>query len=348
MQLLMLAGYLGSFAIRTLLIGRPVIPFEVVQSIGVLVIAFGGAIALIRSTGSNVLVGVASIVLATAGYLVAFAFVERRRHVRNFFFYAVLAQLFAIVGIALCGGQAWGAVVYTFAAFLPRHWHDTTDAWPFCSRPPFMRWLRRWHPDWPSRLRTPCSCRHRATRVPFLSFQLLALSAVGVVAFLPVRRAVEEIGGIFWAHAPTRGGGRAGVDGCRGSHLSFDRHAARRRPSSGGSLLATIGKAVLVSATLALAEAARHPAGREARWLGLSMLFSDRRESPVHRLSSGPPRDAVRRAGALWNSAHHGAPHAASGAAGGLAGRSSRDAGPPESVTVNTVAVVGEPTLKMR
>ena len=85
-QLLMLAGYLGSFAIRTLLIGRRVIPFEVVQSIGVLVIAYGGAIALIRSTGSNVAVGAASVALATAGYLVAFAFVDRRRHVRNFSF----------------------------------------------------------------------------------------------------------------------------------------------------------------------------------------------------------------------------------------------------------------------
>ena len=117
-QLVMLAGYLGSFAIRTLLIGRRVIPFEVAQSIGVLVIAYGGAIALIRSTGSNVVVGVASIVLATAGYLVAFAFVDRRRHVRNFFFYAVLAQLFAVVGIALSFDGVVGAVVYSFAAFL--------------------------------------------------------------------------------------------------------------------------------------------------------------------------------------------------------------------------------------
>ena len=116
-QLLMLVGYLGSFAVRTLFIGREVIPFEVAQSVAVLAVGLGGAISLVRATGSNVvLIGLASLVLAAAGYIVAFTFVERHRHVKNFFFYTLLAQLFAIVGIGLCAGADTGSLIYSAVA----------------------------------------------------------------------------------------------------------------------------------------------------------------------------------------------------------------------------------------
>jgi hypothetical protein len=116
-QFLMLTGYLGSFAWRTLVIGRDVIPFEVAQSIAVLAVAFGGAIFLIQSTGANVAPFAAgTLALAAAGYVVAFAFVERRLNVKNFFFYTLLALVFSISGIALSFGAAAGSVLFGLVA----------------------------------------------------------------------------------------------------------------------------------------------------------------------------------------------------------------------------------------
>ena len=194
-QMLMLAGYLGSFAVRTLFIGRPVIPFEVAQSVGVLVVAYGGAISLIRSTGSNIaLIGIASIVLAIAGYIVAFSFVERHRHVKNFFFYTLLAQLFAIVGIGLWAGYAAASLVYSAVAIVAAAlgWRSNrltlalqatiyaiaaavgsglvgAAAFALVS-PPSTAWS-----------------------TPSLA-GLLALTALAIVTFLPVRRPVESWG----------------------------------------------------------------------------------------------------------------------------------------------------------
>jgi hypothetical protein len=113
----MLIGYLGSFALRTLVRNRVVIPFEVAQSIGVLITAFGGALFLIHSIGANVApVAIGSLVLAAAVYVVAFGFVAHRRHQLNFLFYSLLALVLAVTGLALSAGAAAGTVVYAVCA----------------------------------------------------------------------------------------------------------------------------------------------------------------------------------------------------------------------------------------
>lgn len=112
-QFLLLTGYLGSFAWRTLVIGRDVIPFELAQSAGALAVGFGGAIFLIQSTGSNLVpFGIATLALAVSGYIVAFAFVERRLNIKNFVFYTLLALVFSIAGIALSFGASAGSVLF--------------------------------------------------------------------------------------------------------------------------------------------------------------------------------------------------------------------------------------------
>ena len=346
-QVLMLGGYLGSFAIRTLLIGRPVIPFEVVQSIGVLVVAFGGAIALIRSTGSNVmLVGVASLILAAAGYIVAFSFVARHRHVKNFFFYALLAQLFAIVGIALCGGQAWGAVAYTLAAFvaaaLARHngrMALSLQAAVYATAAALASGLAE---QAAHALFLPPSSD--ASAIPLV--QLLALSAVGLVTFLPVRRAVESWG--IYARILRLVVMVVLVWMAAGAAISVSIAMLPGGDLLGGSLLATIRTAVLVSATLALAAAARHPAGREARWLvypmlfliGVKVLFIDFPQGRAETLFAALALYGIAliTAPRMLRRVPRADPPAAS----------SRDAESSEAASLNTVGVVGEPTLKMR
>jgi hypothetical protein len=270
-QLLMLAGYLGSFAVRTLLIGRRVIPFEVVQSIGVLVIAYGGAIVLIRSTGSNVVVGVASLALATAGYLVAFAFVDRRRHVRNFFFYAVLAQLFAVVGIALSVGGATGSVVYAFAAFLSAALARRTGRLVLLLQAAVYAIAATLASGLAAHavlaMLIPPTIEWGANPVS----QIVALAAIGFVTFVRIRHPVEAWG-IFESmlHVVV-----IAVLTCTvtGTVIALSIAVLPGGEHMAGSFLATVRTVVFVTATLLLAIAARLAGGREAAWLVYPMLL---------------------------------------------------------------------------
>jgi hypothetical protein len=271
-QMLMLAGFLGSFAIRTLFIGRPVIPFEGAQSIAVLLVAFGGAISLIRSTGSHVvLVGAASLVLAIAGYIVAFSFVERHRDVKTFFFYTLLAQVFAIVGIGLCAGYSGGslayaavavvaavlarrsgrlslalqAMVYAIAAALASGLGGTATL--ALVAPPTLAW-----------------------GVPSAA-GLVAFGALAIVTLLPVRRSIESWG--IFASIQRLVLIAAFVWTALGMAVAISVTLLPDAAHMDGSVLATIRTAVLAMATLALARAPRYPLGREAGWLVYPLVF---------------------------------------------------------------------------
>ena len=113
LQILFFGSYLGSFALRTLFLGRAVIPFEVAQSICVIVVGFGGAVYLTAATGANIeTLGLLAIAFGVAAYGVAFAFVEGRRPPRNFFFYAALGLTFVLVGTPLAVGRTPAGVVF--------------------------------------------------------------------------------------------------------------------------------------------------------------------------------------------------------------------------------------------
>ena len=101
-QVTLLGAYLASIAIRTLVRGRNVIPFEVVQTIAALVVGLGGALSVTRATGAGgVMLGIASVVFGAACYGVAFAFIERQQdRGRNVYFYTSLALVFVLVGMA--------------------------------------------------------------------------------------------------------------------------------------------------------------------------------------------------------------------------------------------------------
>ena len=281
-QMLMLAGYLGSFAVRTLFIGREVIPFEVAQSVAVLAVAFGGAIALIRATGSNVLlIGAASLVLAAAGYIVAFSFVERHRHVKNFFFYTLLAQLFAIVGIGLCAGATGGSLIYSAVAIacaaLARRSNRLTLALQATIYALAAALGSGLVMAATGALVAPPS---GVSGTPTLA-SALALATLAIVTFLPVRRPVESWG--VFASIPRVVLLTAVVATAIGVANAVTVTTLLDAEHLDGSVLATIRTAVLVIATLALARAAGHAHGREAGWLvypllvvtGIKLLVAD-------------------------------------------------------------------------
>ena len=106
-QLSLLGAYVVSIAIRTLVRGRNVIPFEVAQTIAALLVGFGGAIALSRADEAiSMRLGAASLILAVACYAVAFAFLDRRlHHGRNVYFYTTLAFVLMLAGLTLVLGE---------------------------------------------------------------------------------------------------------------------------------------------------------------------------------------------------------------------------------------------------
>ena len=117
LQLLLLTGHLASVAARTLLRGRDVNAFEVVQTAAALAVGFGGAVYVARATGFATATLAAMNLLVGAGcYGVAFAFLARRQELRrNFYFYTSLGLILVLVSMALLlSGQtvalAWTAL----------------------------------------------------------------------------------------------------------------------------------------------------------------------------------------------------------------------------------------------
>ncbi len=120
LQLTMFAGYLVSIAARTLWRSRDVVPFEVVQTVALLGVAFGGAVYVMQSTGSGATpLGLASLVFGAGSYGVAFAFVNwREGRWKNFTFYTSLAVVFTIAGVGLTTGASAQALAWAGLAII--------------------------------------------------------------------------------------------------------------------------------------------------------------------------------------------------------------------------------------
>jgi hypothetical protein len=123
--IVLLAGYLGSIATRTLLLNRPVVAFEVAQTAALVAVGLGGASFVAARTGMGALpLGVVSVVIGLAAYGVAFAFLERQAKKANFTFYTSVAIVFVLAGSALLApgpglGAAW-AVLAVVSGVLAR------------------------------------------------------------------------------------------------------------------------------------------------------------------------------------------------------------------------------------
>jgi hypothetical protein len=102
-QLLLLTGYLASIVVRTLIRGRDVIPFEILQTAVALVVGFGGAVYVAAITGAGErALAVINLAAGVGCYAVAFRFIARRQGLRhNFYFYTSLAIVLVVVSTHL-------------------------------------------------------------------------------------------------------------------------------------------------------------------------------------------------------------------------------------------------------
>jgi hypothetical protein len=119
-QFSLLGAYLVSIAIRTLVRGRNVVPFEVVQTTAALLVGFGGAVYVTKATGTlPTALGIASLVFGAACYGIAVAFIDRREdHGWNVYFYTTLALVLVLAGFALVLDPRWLGVVFAALAML--------------------------------------------------------------------------------------------------------------------------------------------------------------------------------------------------------------------------------------
>jgi hypothetical protein len=127
-QAFLLVAYLGSIAIRTLVRGRQVIVFEIVQTVLLLLVGLGGALAVSQATGAGVAaLGAFVLALGLLAYAVAFQFVARRdRGALNFRFYSALALIFVIVGTATSfGGTSRAVALASVGLLLAAGWRQT-------------------------------------------------------------------------------------------------------------------------------------------------------------------------------------------------------------------------------
>jgi hypothetical protein len=113
-QIVLLVAYLGSFAVRTLVLNRDIIPFEVTQSIAATIAGLGGAAYVTHAIGGGGLpLGVATLALAAGCYGAAAVFVERRQsRRRNYYFYTAAGLVFALAGVTLSMPSAAVGPVY--------------------------------------------------------------------------------------------------------------------------------------------------------------------------------------------------------------------------------------------
>jgi hypothetical protein len=111
-QLLTLVGYLGSFAVRTLFLSRSIIPFEAVQTVGVLVCALGSLFSFAHGNAAGMMFAAGTtVLLGAASYGLAFVWSNDRSSAKNpanLLYYSSLGLLLLIIGVAQAGAEVSG------------------------------------------------------------------------------------------------------------------------------------------------------------------------------------------------------------------------------------------------
>ncbi len=293
-QVALMALYLGSFATRTLLLDRDVVPFEVVQTGAVLLVGLGGAafVAARAGMGETVL-GAVSVAFGLAAYAVAFAFVERHQQQRrvNCYFYTSVALVFVLAGSAFALpppalSVAWGASAVVAGA-LARAFGRRTLAAHAAAYALFGALAS-------GLLGHAAQTLLGSPAVPWTAASpasLAVVAAMGATAWATAaaapRNAVERVPRV--ALLAALAAGAAGV------LVGWIAPAVAGLPGEGASAgaVATVRTAVLATGALLLAWIGRLDGWAEARWLAYSVLVAAGVKILVEDLPRGRPATLV-------------------------------------------------------
>ena len=284
-QVALLGAYLASIAIRTLVRGRNVIPFEVVQTAAALLVGLGGALSVTQATGAGAsALGIASVLIGAACYGVAFAFIERQQHRgRNVYFYTSLAIVLVLVGVGvLLPGDAETGVLAALAVACSAAWSRIGRLFLLIHAGVYLvaaalvsgaagydlrEVLAGAGPPWP--LPSPA--------------MLVVFAAAGLSAWLAAIEPASD--GSRWSRVPRFVIVLVLVLSAGGTIVGYLAPAIGRQPdgSMDAGILATVRTGVLAIAALAVAWIGRRARFREWDWLvypllvgiGLKMLAQD-------------------------------------------------------------------------
>lgn len=274
LQLLLLLGYLGSIAIRTLVRGREVSRFEIVQTAAALMVSLGGALFMARATGAvPAIVGIVALAVGAACYGLAVTVVERRQaSALNFYFYTTLALALVLAGFSIAVEGAWlGAVFSLFAVLATGLWSRrgrlfmllhgavylvaaaiVSDAFGYSARALVAGAEGPWA--------TPGAAMLVALVASALSAALAATRPIPQGTELAIGTRFVIVLVVVWIACGSAIGFIAPAAGMQGGR------------SVDPGLLATVSTGVLSVATLAIAWIARHARFREWGWLVYPLL----------------------------------------------------------------------------
>ncbi len=264
----LVAAYLGSIATRTLLLGRAVVLFEVLQAIAAVALGLGGAAHVTSRAGMGAApVGAVSLAFGAAAYAVAFAFLERRARGRaNFYFYTSAALAFVLGGGVLLLapaplGLACAALAVITGALARRHGRLTLAVHGalYALAAALASGLAARAPA--ALLGEPGSIAGTVTALPVVTLVAAAATA-WLCADAPPREGPAErlaqlalVAAVTWAAAGVLCGALAPLAG-----------------ADDAGAVAALRTVVLAAAALALAALGRDPAWLEARWLAYPLL----------------------------------------------------------------------------
>jgi len=270
-QLLLLIGYLASIVVRTLVRGRDVLPFEIVQGSAALAVGFGGALYVAQATtfGRTMLVAT-GLVCGIACYAVGFAFVARRQGLRqNFYFYTSLALVLVLAGTGLLLAQAplvWAllAVLASAAAWRVGRVALNLHAASYALAAAFASGLLAWT--------TAAWVGSPAALTPVPPPALLVLAALSVCWSIPLKPAARTWG--WYSRLPRLAIAAVFTWAAAAGFVAFATAAISHAfglPDEGA--IATVRSVGLAATAIVLAGAARFDRFQEAAWLLYPVLL---------------------------------------------------------------------------
>jgi hypothetical protein len=290
-QVALLAAYLASIAVRTLVRGRNVIPFEVVQTVAAIVVGLGGALSVTRATGSGAAaLGVASVCIGVACYGVAFAFIERRQHRgRNVYFYTSLAIVLVLVGVTvLLPGAAQTGVLAALAVASSAAWSRIGRLFLLIHASVYLVAAALASGAVGYDLREVVAGAGPPWPLPTAAM-LVVLAAAALSSWLAAMEPADD--GSAWARVPRFVIVLVLVLSAGGTLVGYLAPAIGRQPGGAidAGMLATIRTGVLAIAALAVAWIGRHARFREWDWLVYPLLVGIGIKMVAQDFPSGRP-----------------------------------------------------------
>jgi hypothetical protein len=278
-QLVLIGGYFGSFAARTLRKGRVVIPFEIAQSAGILGVVVPCLLIFVAPMPAGVwTAGVTILITGAAAYAVTLTMVRRQAPLANLFFYSLFALALTVIGGAITAPRL-APIVLGAAAVAAAVAARRTAPLVLWTQTVLLLVAAAVASGVLSSAAAALAAPAAAWDAPGLSGWIVVVCAAAALTVKPVR----EDGFSYGLAAVRLALSAVTLWLTAGAAVYAVASLLQRLPGWDASWLATLRTGIAVAATLGVAYASRDRGWREAGWLtypllvlvGMKLLLSD-------------------------------------------------------------------------